>query len=83
MVKQCPDKLQIVVLLLFRLCELTGQELSQEQQEQIVAAYPAEEATMLEMKQAAESLGVAFAEVQTSEPIGVEASLDAWQLWLS
>ncbi len=56
------------IVSLFRLCELTGQELSQEQQEQIVAAYPAEETTMLEMKQAAESVGITL--------LGVKATLE-------
>ncbi len=56
------------IVSLFRLCELTGQELSQEQQEQITAAYPAEEASMLEMKQAAESVGITL--------LGVKATLE-------
>lgn len=59
------------IVSLFRLCELTGQELSQEQQEQIVAAYPAEQCSMLEMKQAAESVGITL--------VGVKATLEELQ----
>jgi len=55
----------------FDLCVLVGQELSEEQREQVVEAYPAEEATMLDIKQAAESLGIAV--------VGIEASLDELQ----
>jgi hypothetical protein len=44
---------------LFDFCVLVGQELSEGQREEIVEAYPVEEATMLDIKQVAESLGIA------------------------
>jgi len=47
---------------------LLGQELSNEQREQIVEAYPSDEASMLDIKQAAEGLGI--------ELVGVKAAFD-------
>ncbi len=49
---------------LFDYCVLVGRELSKEQRQEIVAAYPAEEASMLDVKQAAEALGPVFPEMQ-------------------
>ena len=51
---------------LFDFCRLAGQELSNEQREQIGEAYPAEEAAMLDIKQAAESLGITLVGVETT-----------------
>ncbi len=45
---------------LFDFCVLIGQELPKEQQEAILEAYPAEGASMLDIKQAAESLRIAL-----------------------
>ncbi|MCD6361643.1 MAG: hypothetical protein J7M38_12375 [Armatimonadetes bacterium] len=53
---------------LFDVCQLTGRDLSKEQRQEILDAYPAEESSMLDIKQAAEKLGLRL--------VGVAASLD-------
>jgi len=53
---------------LFDFCELAGQELSREQRERVAEEYPAEEASLLDVKEAAESLGI--------ELVGVQASVE-------
>ena len=41
---------------LFDVCQLAGRDLSKEQRQEMVEAYPAEESSMLDIKQAAEKL---------------------------
>ncbi|MCD6361641.1 MAG: hypothetical protein J7M38_12365, partial [Armatimonadetes bacterium] len=53
---------------LFDLSELAGRDLSKEQRQEILDAYPADESSMLDIKQAAEKLGLRL--------VGVAASLD-------
>jgi len=51
---------------LFDFCELVGERPNRDQREQIVEAYPSDEASMLDIKQAAEGLGI--------ELVGVKAA---------
>jgi hypothetical protein len=53
---------------LFDLCQLAGRDLSKDQRQELVEGYPAEESSMLQIKQAADKL--------TLPLLGVAASLD-------